>query len=235
MAAFPALAPHPSSVFVLFVNPLDTSTAPLPPDLQLIGGDGGGAAVNIGATVVPVTSVFLQDPSTRLPLTDRLVTLSFALADAQTDDLATRYGFQGSIYDFTGVPVGGAFALPGFVPLALRTPIMTAATARSDSKGYARFRKLSMALGLSGTYSVSVKSGIASAKDAATVSFTTSVAAVELALPSGLSLDGAPLKIGATLPDLTVTITDGLGAGVSGKRAMLLSAPQSTCNLFASF
>ena len=41
------------------------------------------------------------------------------------------------------------------------------------------------------------------AADAATVAFTTRVEAVELALPSGLSLDGAPLKIGQALPDLT--------------------------------
>lgn len=93
-----------------------------------------------------------------------------------------RYGFSDTQYDYTGVLVGAAYALPGFPPRIFLTPVLAGAYATTDPSGYARFRSLGVQLGLPGRYVLSLAApGQAAYAPAATkLDFVSSVASVRL-------------------------------------------------------
>lgn len=215
-----------SGLYVLFLDPLALETANLPPDLNFLSGTGQGD-IQIGASIVPVTSVRLQDPATKAAISDRLVELSFSLINADISDLSSRFGFTGSIYDATGIPTNGRFSVPGFFPSSLRVPVVTGNTQRTDVSGFARFRKLSMSLGLPAQYFVTVTSGRAVSKDVTSFVFSSTVSDVKVGDDGGLNL-ASSYSIGQTLPKITAYVTDVSGAGIGGKRVIFLSSPPSS-------
>lgn len=119
----------------------------------------GANGVEIGTSLVPVASVQLLASDTRRPLPGRTVRLGFHVDMAEADDWGFRYGYSGTLYDYTGLPIDHRFSLPGFLPAALRTPVVTGAIERTDANGFARFRKLKLQLGVPGTYAVTAVSG----------------------------------------------------------------------------
>ena len=214
-----------SGLYVLFLDPLASEPSTLPPDLNLLTGTGYND-IQIGASIVPVTSVKLQDPSTKAPISDRLVELSFSLLNPETNDWSTRFGYSNSIYDMTGVPINNRFSFPGFVPASLRDPVITGNSQRTDVSGFARFRKLSMSLGIPAQYSVTVKSGRSVSADVTNFVFSSTVSHVQVGDSGGLSMDSS-FTIGQTLPKIVAYVTDITGAGIGNKRVLFLSSPPS--------
>lgn len=56
----------------------------------------------------------------------------------------SRFGYTGTFYDYSGIPIGGRYSLPGFPPRALLSPVITGNIARTTSDGFARFSKLAL-------------------------------------------------------------------------------------------
>jgi hypothetical protein len=118
-----------------------------------------------------------------------------------------RFGFTGTVLDYTGLPIDGRYALPGFVPAAYLSPIASGANVTADANGFARLWDLSVELGLPGRYLVSAtSSGIQI--DANRFDLMSRVGSV--VLPAGPPLTRASPKtaLGAVLPPVLAQVLD---------------------------
>ncbi len=141
-----------AALFVLFLT--DQLEPPLPA-LQpqpVVLGQQSSAGATIGATLTPVTSVLLLSPDSGSPMARERLALTLDLLSPATDDLTPRFGYAFTLYDYTGLPVNGRYGFPGFVPRLLRSPLIVGGTATTGSDGVARFRRLSVALAVPGSY-----------------------------------------------------------------------------------
>lgn len=119
------------------------------------------------------------------------------------------FGLEDTMYDYTGIPIGGRYSLPGFPPRALLSPIVSGDVTRTDSSGYARFSDLALELGLPARYSVSgtavLVTGQTATVDAGVVTFTSSVGKVALR-PARPLASPARFALGETLPPFSVWV-----------------------------
>lgn len=138
-----------------------------------------------------------------------------------------QFRLQGTLADASGVPVGGGYSLSGLPPRALLKPVFVGTAATPASDGVASFPNLRMVSGLPGTYSVTARYNNTEVV-LSQVLVTSSVANVTVQVDDFLNAaTGSPVQvpIGGTLPTLRVAIFDVNGARLSGKTAILVSAP----------
>lgn len=183
------------------------------------------------------------------------VTASLSIINVQQEALQLRYGFEGTMLDFHGLPQGataeggGTYALPGFVPRAFLTPRVGSTAGVTDSSGQVSFSKLAVSSSLTAKHQVTLQvSAPAStfggsgggASDASssgsgrvvrtfpggTIDFATPVASVRF-LASPLTLQAPPLALGAQLPPLRLQVLDSSRRPLRGKVVVLQSAPPS--------
>lgn len=179
------------------------------------------------------------------------VSASLSITNVQQEALQLRYGFEGTMLDFHGLPQGataeggGTYALPGFVPRAFLSPRVTSTAGSTDSNGQVSFSKLAVSSSLTAKHQVMLQvsapassfgGSTANASAAAakvtrtffggTIDFTTPVASVRF-LNEPLTYHSPPLTLGAQLPPLRLQILDSSRRPLRGKVVVLQSAPPS--------
>lgn len=177
------------------------------------------------------------------------VIASLSIINVQQEALQLRYGFEGTMLDFHGLPQGasaeggGTYALPGFVPRAFLTPRVANTAGSTDSSGQVSFSKLAVSSSLSAKHQVTLqvspptsRSGGRAANASlslktltfpgGTIDFSTPVASVRF-LSEPLTYHSPPLTLGGQLPPLRVQVLDSSRRPLRGKVVVLQSAPPS--------
>jgi hypothetical protein len=169
----------------------------------------------------------------------RSVRLALELDGADELLWTQKYGYDGTSFDYSGVPIGGKFGLPGFPPRALRAPVLEGELAKPDSKGFANFRSFRVVSALPGTYSLfgylvdsaalsqtTTSSSLSSPRlRLGRVVLTSDVANARVYVVNSSSTLPIVTSIGAPLPTLRVRITSSSGDPLRGKTAVLFDAP----------
>lgn len=215
-----------SAVFILFLNNVIEPVA-LAPVAILSLRNALPLQLEFGATLRPVLSVRVVDAAgDSLPAVTVMLDLELEGANDDVDSpLRSRvYGLAGTPLDESGLLVGSVFALPGFPPAVLQTPMLSGANASSDDGGAATFRSLRVLSGLPGSYLVYATIAGQQRALLGRVRLTSDVASVELEMPA------LPLRValGGPLPPLSVVVRDARGAPLVGKVCVLFPAPPTS-------
>jgi hypothetical protein len=214
-------------VFPLFLmNPLSAPTQSSP---NLIPLARAWTPTYIGSLLYPSVAVSCKDAITGESLSGVNITVALSLSSSETIVWQSRYGFEGTIYDYTGLPISGRFSLPGFAPRIMLAPMASGLTSVTDVNGIAYFLALRFEFGLPGKYLMAaapVNSADVTLLAGVEADFLSTAASISL-LSVPLSRDNASYLIGDTLPPLTVRVSNLNGLGLAGHRVALISAPAS--------
>jgi hypothetical protein len=188
-------------------------------------------ALEVGATLRPFLRVDVSDGTGR-PLAGQTVVVSLELEDALESILTVKYGFNGTPFDGSGLPIGATYAFPGFPPRPLQQATLLNASAISDDAGQATFRGLTVLTALPYSYLLRarVEGSAVPPTTLGRLRLTSAVATVELLLPAASTLRAA---LGGALRGISVRVLDARGAPLAGKTALLFSAPPEAAE-FAS-
>lgn len=155
-----------------------------------------------------------------------------------------RFGLEGTPIAAVGIPVGlprrgsagaslgqsgGRFALPGFVPDALKRLVLQGSSSSTSASGVALFSSARPVLALPGTYFVQATaaddSNVFASGQRAIVSSSVAHVAVDGVARS--AVESRAWTLGEQLPSIRVRVSDTAGAPLSNKVCVALSAPRS--------
>jgi hypothetical protein len=194
------------ALYVVFLNtPVEQARA-APTSLRFVG-DAAGQGAILGSALSPVFTLLLTRTDLGVGLGNVTVAVNVTVDGAEGLAWQRRFGFVGTFYDFTGLPLNGRYSLPGFVPSIFLAPIFSGATATTDANGYARLWSLAVELGLPGRYAMTAgTSGVQ--VDASRFDLQSRVGSVSFPEPPPLSRSTVPVALGARLPDLRAQVFD---------------------------
>ena len=223
-----------TALYVVFLSSPSLTIPPPQVFLAPAVGAGPGApplgATEIGARVATMwvsVSGAGGEPLAGVPVTLRLAMLS------PSDAWATAFRYERTALAEGGVPLSGAYTLPGFPPVALAPggeAAFVGTTAVSGPDGRAYFRELALVLGLPCAYLATAAAPNSSAVEVGKLVFASSVASAAIEADGA---GGAPLRLGGALPRVAVRVRDAEGRGMARKVCVLFSAPAEAAE-FAS-
>lgn len=194
------------ALYVVFLNTPAVLPRSAPVSLRFLGDAAGQIAIT-GAALSPVFTVYLSRADVGAGIAGTPVAVNVSLDGADGLAWQNRFGFTGTVYDYTGLPIDGRYSLPGFVPAAFLAPIVSGANVSTDANGYARLWDLSVELGLPGRYVVSaVASGVQ--LEASRFYLTSRVGSVAFPVAPPLSRASPSVALGATLPPIRAQVLD---------------------------
>lgn len=193
------------ALYVVFLSTPSAQPQASPVSLRYVGDTAGQRAV-FGAALSPVFTLVISRVGAGSGVAGTPVTVKVSLDGVGGLAWQRRFGFSGTVLDYTGLPIDGRYALPGFVPAAYLSPIASGANVTADANGFARLWDLSVELGLPGRYTATA-SAVGVEIDASRFDFASRVGAV--VLPSAPLTRSTPsVALGAVIPPVRARVLD---------------------------
>lgn len=194
------------ALYVVFLNTPASLPQAAPLSLRYVG-DAAGQSAATGAALSPVFTLLLSRADVGVGIAGTPVAVNVTLGGADSLAWQLRFGFRGTVIDYTGLPIDGRYSLPGFVPSAFLAPVVSGANVSTDANGFARMWDLSVELGLPGRYLVSAAaSGIQI--DANRFDLVSRVGSVVLPAEPPLTRASPKTALGSVLPPLRAQVLD---------------------------
>lgn len=194
------------ALYVVFLNTPSAQPQVAPATLRYVGDVAGQSAV-FGVALSPVITLFVSRAGADVGVANTPVTVNLSIDGARGLAWQRRFGFEGTVLDYTGLPIDGRYSLPGFVPAAFLSPVVSGANVSTDANGFARLWDLSVELGLPGRYLITAAaSGVQI--DASRFDFESRVGTVVLPSVLPLTRETPSVALGAVLPRLQAQVLD---------------------------